>query len=46
MASDPQLTFASCLNLYIYFNERGRAEEAERYRTRAEQHLASLQNAS
>ena len=44
MARDPEATFGSCLNLYLYLNERGRTEEAERYRLRAEQYAATLQN--
>lgn len=43
MARDPEATFGSCVNLYIYFNERGRTDEAEKYRARAEQY-ADAQN--
>lgn len=44
MARDPEATVGACLNLYIYFNERGRADEAEKYRARAERHAAAVQN--
>ena len=44
MARDPDATISSCVNLYLYFNERGRTGEAEKYRARLEQHAAAVQN--